>query len=130
MAKTAPRTLQRLGVGTQHAAQLLITAGANISRLRNEAAFAHLCGVDPIPASSGKTVRHRLNHGGDRAANSSLHMITVVRLRYCEQTRTYLQRRMNEGKTKRESHALPQALPGSRALPHHHSRPKDHVRTP
>lgn len=103
VAKTAPRTLQRLGVGTQHAAQLLITAGANISRLRNEAAFAHLCGVDPIPASSGKTVRHRLNHGGDRAANSSLHMITVVRLRYCEQTRTYLQRRMNEGKTKREA---------------------------
>jgi transposase len=103
VATAAPRTLALLGVGTQHAAQLLVTAGQNITRLRDDATFAHLCGADPVPASSGKTVRHRLNHGGDRAANSALHMIVVVRLRYCTRTRTYLARRTAEGKTKRET---------------------------
>lgn len=99
----APRTLALLGVGVQHGAQLLLTIGQNIGRVHDEAAFAHLCGVSPLLASSGKTNRHRLNHGGDRQANSALHMITVVRLRYCEQTRAYMTRRTAEGKTRREA---------------------------
>ena len=98
----APRTLALFGIGPQHAGQLLVTAGQNITRLQGEAAFAHLCGVDPIPASSGKTTRHRLNPGGDRAANSALHMIAVVRLRYCERTQQYAKRRIAEGRSKRE----------------------------
>lgn len=98
----APRTLALLGVGVQHGAQLLVTIGQNLGRVHHEAAFAHLCGVSPLLASSGKTDRHRLHHGGDRQANSALHMITVVRLRYCEQTKAYMARRTAEGKTKRE----------------------------
>lgn len=62
-----------------------------------------MCAAALIPASSGKTQRHRLNPGGDRGANRALHMIVVVRLRYCERTKTYLQRRMAEGKSKRET---------------------------
>ena len=98
----APRTIQLLGISTGHAGQLLVTAGQNIDRLRGEAAFAALCGASPIPASSGKTTRHRLNYGGDRQANRALHLIAVCRLRYCERTRAYVQRRTAEGKTKRE----------------------------
>jgi transposase len=102
VAATAPRTLALLGVGPGHAGQLLVSAGQNVQRMRSEAAFAHLCGAAPIPASSGQTVRHRLNPGGDRAANSTLHMIAVVRLRYCERTRAYAARRAAEGRSKRE----------------------------
>ena len=98
----APRTIALLGIGPQHAGQFLVTAGENITRLHSEAAFAHLCGVDPIPASSGKTTRHRLNPGGDRQANSALHRIAIVRLRYCERTRAYAARRTTEGRSKRE----------------------------
>jgi transposase len=68
------------GVGPDVAAQLLVTAGTNAHRLRNEAAFAALCGAAPVPASSGKTTRHRLSRGGDRAANSALHRIALVRM--------------------------------------------------
>jgi transposase len=100
--QTAPRTLALLGVGSRHAAQLLVTAGQNIERLHSEAAFAALCGASPIEASSGKTTRHRLNHGGDRQANHALHMIVCCRLRYCPTTRIYVERRTAEGKTKRE----------------------------
>jgi transposase len=98
----APRTTQLLGISTGHAGQLLVTAGQNIERLRGEAAFAALCGASPIPASSGKTTRHRLNYGGDRQANRTLHLIVVCRLRYCIRTRAYLRRRTAEGKTKAE----------------------------
>jgi len=98
----APRTIQLLGISTGHAGQLLVTAGQNIERLRGEAAFATLCGANPIPASSGKTTRHRLNYGGDRQANRTLHLIAVCRLRYCARTRAYTQRRTAEGKTKPE----------------------------
>jgi len=100
--RAAPRTISLLGIGTQHAGQLLVTAGQNIDRLRNEAAFAHLCAAAPIPASSGLTRRHRLNRGGDRSANRTLHMVAVVRLRYCPRTRAYATRRMAEGLSKRE----------------------------
>jgi transposase len=98
----APRTTQLLGISTGHAGQLLVTAGQNIERLRGEAAFAALCGASPIPASSGKTTRHRLNYGGDRQANRTLHLIVVCRLRYCPRTRAYMHRRTAEGKTKAE----------------------------
>lgn len=76
-----PTLLDRVGVGYQSAAQLLITAGDNPARLTSEASFAMLCGAAPLPASSGMTTRHRLNRGGDRAANSALHMIAVSRWR-------------------------------------------------
>jgi transposase len=98
----APRTTQLLGISTGHAGQLLVTAGQNIDRLRGEGSYAALCGVSPIPASSGKTIRHRLNYGGDRQANRALHLIAVCRLRYCPRTRAYAQRRTAEGKTKLE----------------------------
>jgi transposase len=95
-------TVQLLGISTGHAGQLLTTAGQNIDRLTSEASFAALCGASPIPASSGKTSRHRLNPGGDRDANRALHLIAVVRLRYCQRTRAYAARRAREGKSKRE----------------------------
>jgi transposase len=102
VATAAPRTTGLLAVSTGHAGQLLITAGQNIDRLRNDGAFAALCGASPIPASSGRTNRHRLNYGGDRDANRTLHMIAVCRLRYCQRTRAYAERRTAEGKTKPE----------------------------
>jgi len=102
VAAAAPRTIELLGISTGHAGQLLVTAGQNIDRLHGESSFAMLCGASPIPASSGKTTRHRLNYGGDRQANRALHLIAVCRLRYCERTRAYVQRRTAEGKTQRE----------------------------
>lgn len=102
VADTAPRTISLLGVSTGHASQLLITAGENIERLKNEAAFARICAAAPIPASSGRTTRHRLDYGGDRQANRALHMIAICRLRYCDRTRTYAARRSAEGLPKRE----------------------------
>lgn len=102
VAVAAPNTLGRLGLGTQNTAALLVAAGENINRFRSEASFAHLCGVAPLPASSGRTTRHRLNHGGNRQANRALHMIVIVRLRYCSRTRAYRDRRIREGKTKAE----------------------------
>jgi len=91
-----------MGIGTQHAAQLLITAGQNIGRLHSEAAFARLCGVAPIPVSSGHTHRMRLHRGGDRQANSALHMIAVCRLRYDPRTIDYMNRRRAEGLSKKD----------------------------
>ena len=97
-----PALLERTGVGVESAAQLLVTAGDNPERLRSEASFAALCGVSPIPASSGMSVRHRLNRGGDRAANSALHMIVISRLRIDDTTKAYVQRRTAEGRSKLE----------------------------
>jgi transposase len=99
---TAPTLRQLLGVGPDSAAALLIAAGDNPRRLRSEAAFAALCGSSPVEASSGKTVRHRLNRGGDRQANAALHRIVIVRLRWHQPTRDYVARRTAEGKTKKE----------------------------
>ena len=103
VAAAAPTTVSRLGCGTHHTATLLVAAGHNIDRLSSEASFAHLCGTAPVPASSGRTSRHRLNFAGNRDANRALHMIVVVRLRYCERTRHCLDRRVTEGKTKKET---------------------------
>jgi transposase len=99
----APTLLALRGVGLDVAGQLLVTAGDNPERIRNEAAFAHLCGVAPIPASSGKTSgRRRLNRGGDRAANAALYVIVLSRLRWDERTRVYVERRTKEGHSKKE----------------------------
>ena len=100
--KIAPALVDAFGVGPDTAATLLITAGSNPERLRSEAAFAALCGVSPLPASSGKTNRHRLNRGGDRQANAALHRMVVVRLRYDPQTKAYMERRTKEGMSKAE----------------------------
>ncbi|MFE1829986.1 transposase, partial [Streptomyces yangpuensis] len=82
--------------------QLLASAGDNPDRLRSEAAFAHLCGAAPVPASSGRTNRHRLNRGGDRAANNALHTIVLVRMKYDQRTQEYVARRTAEGMTKKD----------------------------
>ena len=99
---TAPALVKAFGVGPDTAAALLIAAGSNPDRLNSEAAFASLCGVSPVPASSGKTNRHRLNRGGDRQANAALYRIVVVRLRYDLRTQAYLRRRTAEGMSKIE----------------------------
>ena len=80
----------------------MVAAGENPDRLRSEASFAMLCGACPLPASSGKTQRHRLNRGGNRQANSALHMIVVSRIRTDQRTRNYVERRTREGLSKRE----------------------------
>lgn len=101
-AQAAPDLLALKGVGADVAGQLLATAGDNPERLRSEAAFAHLCGVAPIPASSGRRDRHRLNRGGDRAANHALHTIVLSRMRWDERTRAYVKRRTTEGLAKKD----------------------------
>ena len=98
----APELVARFGVGHDSAGALLVAAGDNPHRLTSEAAFSMLCGASPIPASSGKTTRHRLNRGGDRQANAALHRIVIVRLRYHQPTRDYMTRRLAQGKTKKE----------------------------
>lgn len=90
------------GVGSDTAAQLMITAGANPHRLHSEAAFAALCGVAPVPASSGKTNRHRLCRGGDRAANNALFRIALVRMSHHQPTKSYVQRQLALGHTRME----------------------------
>ena len=97
--ETAPGLLEVFGVGFDTAAKLLVAAGDNPERIRTEAAFAHLCGVAPIPASSGKTARHRLNRGGNRQANSALFHIVLTRMKHDQATRDYIARRLAEGKT-------------------------------
>jgi transposase len=96
----APNLVARNSIGHIGAAQLLLTAGGNPERLRSEASFAALCGVSPVPASSGKTIRHRLNRGGDRAANSALHIIAIGRLRTDPKTKAYVAKRIAEGHSK------------------------------
>jgi len=102
IAAAAPTLIAIKGVGPDIAGTLLVAAGDNPDRLRSEAAFAHLCGVAPIPASSGKTQRHRLNRGGDRDANRALYLLAIGRLGWDDRTRTYSEKRLHEGKTKAE----------------------------
>ena len=97
IARTAPSLLEQYGVGPEVAGQLLVTAGDNPGRLRSEASFAALCGVAPVPASSGRTDRHRLNRGGDRAANAALYTVVMVRMQRHEPTRKYVERRRAQG---------------------------------
>src|SRR5438477_32789 len=98
----APRLLEVYGVGTHTAAILLVAAGDNPHRLQNEAAFAHLCGVAPLRASSGKVDRHRLNPGGNRQANHALWRIVFTRMAGDERTRKYVARRLADGRSTRE----------------------------
>jgi transposase len=100
--QTAPDLLALHGVGVDGAAALLVAAGDNPERLRSEAAWAHLCGVAPIEASSGKVTRHRLNRGGDRQANAALWRIVMVRMVSHLPTRAYVERRTKEGRSKLE----------------------------
>lgn len=102
VAEICPALLELTGVGTQTAGQLLVTAGDNPDRLRSEAAFAMLCGAAPLPASSGRVQRYRLNRGGDRQANCALWHVALVRLRHDPRTRAYCARRISEGKSKKE----------------------------
>ena len=117
----APALVARRGVGTDTAGALVVACGDNPGRIGTEAAFAHLCGVAPVQASSGLATRHRLDRGGDRQANHALWRIVMVRLSCDPTTRAYFQRRLAQGKTKRETirclkryvarelyHALPQ----------------------
>ncbi|MDX6622055.1 MAG: transposase [Gaiellales bacterium] len=100
--EAAPQLLAVKGLGSHTSAALLIAAGDNPDRLRSESAFAHLCGVAPVAASSGKTVRYRLNRGGDRQANYALYILAVTRMAWDQETRAYVARRTTEGKTKKE----------------------------
>lgn len=102
VSEAAPGLLALPGVGTDVAGALLVAAGDNPERLSSEAAFARLCGVAPLPASSGKTNRHRLNRGGDRIANNALWRIVLVRMSSDPRTRNYVERRTKEGLSKKE----------------------------
>lgn len=99
LSQVAPNTMDIFALGPDTAAALIISIGDNPDRLSSEAAFARLCGVAPIPASSGKPTRHRLHRGGDRQANQALHTAVVVRLRYHDATQSYAARRKHDGKT-------------------------------
>lgn len=100
----AKRLREKFGVGPQTAAVLVAVAGDNPERLRSESALAALCGANPLEASSGKTVRHRLNRGGDRSANNALWTIAMVRMRSDPRTRAYVDRRTKEGMSTKEIH--------------------------
>jgi transposase len=102
VAAINPALVAAHGVGTDVAGQLLVTAGQNHDRLTSEAAFAMLCGAAPLPASSGKTTRHRLNRGGDRQANAALYRVVLSRLRWHPHTRAYMERRTKDGLSKKE----------------------------
>lgn len=101
-AAAAPTLRAAFGIGVDAAAEMLIVAGDNPTRIRSEAAFAKLCGASPIPASSGVTHRHRLSRGGHRQANAALYRIVIVRLRWHQATMAYATRRTAEGLSKRD----------------------------
>ncbi len=103
VAATAPDLITLNGVGPDTAGALVVAAGDNPDRLRNEAAFAHLCGASPLDASSGKQLRHRLNRGGDRQANAALWRIVMTRMSSDPRTQRYVERRCKEGLTKTEA---------------------------
>lgn len=100
--EVAPQLVDAFGIGPDTAAEVLIVAGDNPQRIRSEAAWAKLCGVAPLPASSGTTTRHRLNRGGHRQANAALYRTVIVRMQHHEATLAYVARRTTEGRTKAE----------------------------
>ena len=103
LADAAPLLVQLKCVGAQSAAQLMVTVGDNPERIRSEASFAMLCGVAPVPVSSGMTYRRRLNRGGGRQANSAIRIIAIGRLRTDERTKEYVAKKMSGGHTKMEA---------------------------
>ncbi len=101
--QTAPQLVAAFGIGPDIAGELLVAAGDNTDRIRSESAFARLCGVAPIPASSGKTSgRYRINRGGNRQANSALYRAVIVRMRWHEPTMSYVKKRTADGLSKRD----------------------------
>jgi len=120
----APTLVALFGVGIDTAGALIVAAGDNPDRLDREASFAALCGVNPLPASSGRTTRHRLNRGGNRAANQALWRIALVRMAHDPTTRAYVERRTAQGLSKREiirclkRSIARQVFPHLRALTH------------
>ena len=102
VCEKAPELMESYGISTLTVAEMLILVGDNPERIKSEAALAKLCGVCPIPASSGKTNRMRLNRGGNRQANAALYRVAIGRRRDHEKTRTYAAKRTAEGKTRRE----------------------------
>jgi transposase len=106
--KLAPQLLDRPGVGPHAAAQLVLSCSHH-GRISSEAAFARLAGAAPIPASSGQTIRYRLDRSGDRKLNAALHTILVTRKRSHPPTIAYIDRRLHEGKTRREANAASSA---------------------
>ncbi len=119
---TAPELLAIYGVGIDAASSLLVAAGDNPERLHSEAAWAHLCGVSPIQASSGKITRHRLNRGGDRQATRDLWHIVITRLASDPDTQAYMERRVKEGRLQTRGHPNAEALCRPRGLPPPSSR--------
>jgi transposase len=101
VCQVAPALLGQVGIGPVVAAQVIVS-WSHRGRVRSEAAFAQLAGVAPVPASSGQTVRHRLNHSGDRQLNRALHTVVMVRMRQDAATKGYVSRRLAEGKSTRE----------------------------
>ena len=114
----APGLMGVYGIGYDVAAKLLIAAGDNPERLSSERAFAHMCGVAPLPASSGKTQRHRLNRGGNRQANNALYRIVVTRMSSDPRTRDYVARRRAEGKTNGEIARILKRYVAREVFPH------------
>jgi transposase len=102
VSEAVPALTSLRGVGTDTAASLLVAVGDNPQRLKSEVSFARLCGVAPVPASSGKAIRHSLNRGGNREANRALHVLALGRMSWDERTREYVAKRTAEGKSKRE----------------------------
>ena len=102
VSEKAPGLMLSHGISTMTAAEMLILVGDNPERIKSEAALAKLCGVCPIPASSGKTKRMRLNRGGNRQANAALYLVVITRMRDHEVTKNYVIKRTAQGKSKRE----------------------------
>jgi transposase len=122
----APALMKSPGISTGTITAMLVVLGDNPERIRSEAAFAKLCGVCPIPASSGKTTRHRLNRGGHRQANAALHRVAVVRMRSHPPTHAYVQRRTAEGKSMREIRRCLKRYIAREIFTHFCSRPVQH----
>jgi transposase len=101
-AAQVPDLLEAHGIATGTATEMLLLVGDNPERIHSEAAFAKPCGACPITASSGKTIRHRLNRGGNRQANAALYRVVIVRMRGHKPTLDYVRRRTAEGKSKSE----------------------------
>lgn len=117
LEENCPALLAMYGCGPVSAAKLAVAAGDNPGRLRSEASFAAICGACPIPASSGKTVRHRLNRGGDRQANSALHEIARQRVMRDPETAEYAERARGRWEERQGGHEVPQALRGQGGVP-------------
>lgn len=100
-ASPAAPLLNETGIGAYTAA-VVITAWSHPGRVRNDAAFASLAGVNPLPASSGNTTRHRLNRGGDRRLNKALHYIAITKMTFDPGTKAYVDKRIAEGRSRRQ----------------------------